>query len=289
MLRTMEEGAPAPFIVGVGRSGTTLLRLMLDAHPDIAIPYETHFLPSVLNRPELTRDEFFQILTRAETWPNLGLKADAFHAALHGIEPFSPAAGLRAFYDLWAQRFGKRRWGDKTPTYRSHMPDIQRLLPEARFIHLIRDGRDVALSYQGLWFGPGDDIDVQARFWRDQIVSTRQTGAKMKHYLEVRYEDLLLDTVNTLSRICRFIDVPYDDRMLDYPKTAEARLSDIIFPFGPPDRAVPELPGFLAIHDLVKTPPNPSRIGRWRHGLSRDQIDVYEEIAGPVLQTMNYA
>lgn len=109
MLSAMKAGAPAPFIVGVGRSGTTLLRLMLDAHPDIAIPYETHFAPSVLDRPELTCDEFFEILTSAATWPNMGLKADEFRAALNGVAPFSPAAGLRTFYGLWAQRYGKHR------------------------------------------------------------------------------------------------------------------------------------------------------------------------------------
>lgn len=289
MLSAMKAGAPAPFIVGVGRSGTTLLRLMLDAHPDIAIPYETHFAPSVLDRPELTCDEFFEILTSAATWPNMGLKADEFRAALNGVAPFSPAAGLRTFYGLWAQRYGKHRWGDKTPTYRAHLPVIERSLPEARFIHLIRDGRDVALSYQGLWFGPGDDIEAQAQFWRDQIAVTRQLGAQVQHYLEVRYEDLLLDTVKTLTRICDFIEIPYDKRMLEYPSTAESCLSDIVKPFGPDDRAVPELPAFLAIHNLVKTPPNPSRIGRWRHGLSAAQINVYEKVAGPALQSLNYA
>ena len=73
------------------------------------------------------------------------------------LQPFSADAGLRAFYAPYAERFSKKIVGDKTPLYILHMSRIQRCLPEARFIHLIRDGRDVALSYRGLWFGPGNE------------------------------------------------------------------------------------------------------------------------------------
>src|SRR5881394_462023 len=148
---------PASFVVGVARSGTTLLRLMLDAHPDLAIPHETHFLPAVLALAgDADRDELFRRVTEFETWPDLGLDAHDYRRAIEGVEPFDLATGVRVFYRLYAARFGKVRWGDKTPPYLGHLAAIERLLPEARFVHLIRDGRDVAVSLEPLWFAPSE-------------------------------------------------------------------------------------------------------------------------------------
>src|SRR4029434_6926754 len=137
----------APFIVGVPRSGTTLLRIMLDAHPQLAIPPETGFLSRLVRLPwlwaaGLGRRRLLTIITRAESWPDFHLDAHALAEALDAVKPFTLADGLRAFYRLYAARFNKSLWGDKTPLYGRHAYSIARLLPEARFIHLIRDGRD---------------------------------------------------------------------------------------------------------------------------------------------------
>src|SRR6266446_4938843 len=104
--------APAPFIVGVGRSGTTLLRLMLDAHPELAIPGETHFLADFvsLDASELTRDRFFRTVTEAQTWPNLALDKAALRESLDEVEPLSAPEATRVFYRLYAGLFGKERW-----------------------------------------------------------------------------------------------------------------------------------------------------------------------------------
>src|SRR5579875_3206048 len=119
---------------------------MLDAHPDLAIPFETHFLPEIaaLSHQAPSPEAVLQVLTAAPTWPNLGIGAEELRLALQRITPFSAADAVRAFYRLYAERFGKTRWGDKTPPYRRQMDVIQALLPEAAFVHLIRDGRDVA-------------------------------------------------------------------------------------------------------------------------------------------------
>ena len=95
-----------PFIVGVGRSGTTLLRLMLDAHPDLCIPPETGFIPAAAGG---SRDQFFKIISQFETWKDFDLAEDEFLAALRCIEPFVLADGVRAFYRLYALRLGKSR------------------------------------------------------------------------------------------------------------------------------------------------------------------------------------
>src|SRR5687767_6473996 len=103
---------PAPFVVGVGRSGTTLLRLMLDAHPEVAIPAETHFLRKVVDRDvDLDKDGFVRTLAEAATWPNMALDTAALQRAVDELDAFTVPDAIRAFYKLYARRFGKWRWG----------------------------------------------------------------------------------------------------------------------------------------------------------------------------------
>lgn len=162
-----EQLPPAPSIVGTGRCGTTLLRLMLDAHPDLAISPETHFIPHVAAaragspNPAVT---FIKAVVGSRTWGDLHLDSQALGEAVRRLEPFTVGEALRLIYRLYAACFGKARWGDKTPIYFSQMSLIHRLLPEARFVHIIRDGRDVALSHSGLWFGPRLEEDP-ATWW----------------------------------------------------------------------------------------------------------------------------
>lgn len=281
--------APAPFIVGVGRSGTTLLRLMLDAHPELAIPSETHFLAYVARHAEqLDRDRLVDTLTRSATWPNMAVDAAALARAVDAVQPFSVAGGIRAFYRLYASQLGKPRWGDKTPPYRSSMLDIERLLPEARFIHVVRDGRDAALSYRGLWFGPGDDIEAQARFWVEQIGRARAQAATLRHYLEVRYEVLVMEPQGELRRIADYLELPFHPSMLEYHRSADARLAEMTQPFSPPGAPPVDLGRFLSIHERVKTAPDPRRIARWRDEMPDADRERYEAIAGPLLAELGY-
>jgi Sulfotransferase family len=282
--------APTQFIVGVGRSGTTLLRMMLDAHPELAIPAETHFLNDVLalDVNDSAKERFFRTVTEAYTWPNFALDRSAFRDALDSIAPFSIPDATRAFYRCYAKRFGKTRWGDKTPSYRASMTGIGRLLPEARFIHIIRDGRDVALSYRGLWFGPGDDVELQARFWVEQIELARAQSSELQHYLEVRYEALVQVTEPTLRTICDYLDLPFQPVMMDYHKSASARLSEIKNPSGPPTQAAHNMARFVEIHDRTKEPPDPGRIGRWRTEMLAEDARRYEMIAGELLHRLGY-
>src|SRR5262245_11393925 len=147
--------APTPFVVGVGRSGTTLLRLMLDAHPQMTIPPETHFVPAVIEacRPAARPESAVEAMTSVRQWGDQGIDAAEMLDRMRALEPLDAAAALRSFYALQAERQGKPRWGDKTPVYVESMDLIGEALPEARFIHLIRDGRDVALSRARRGFG----------------------------------------------------------------------------------------------------------------------------------------
>jgi Sulfotransferase family len=281
---------PAPFIVGVGRSGTTLLRLMLDAHPDLAIPAETHFVPALIKAAEETQDPraALQVLASVQTWPNLGLDLASVDQAFSALDPFSSTGAVRAVFRLYAEGQGKSRWGDKTPTYRAHLSEIARAVPEARFIHIIRDGRDVALSYRGLWFGPGDDIEGQARFWVDQIEHARAQAQHLPCYLELRFEDLVARPEVELERICRFLELPFDRAMLDYPSRARHRLSEYVQTFGPQGSESVPIERFRAIHERTQASPDAARIGRWKVEMSSAELRSYEQIAGPTLRALGY-
>jgi hypothetical protein len=195
---------------------------------------------------------------------------------------------LRAFYRLCAARFGKPRWGDKTPSYLRRMPAIQRLLPEARFVHIIRDGRDAAVSARGLWFGPGHRPGNAAQAWVKGIEQAQRDAASLEHYLEVRYEALVRSPEATLRDVCRFIALPYDGVMLDYHRAAGARLADVVAPFGPNGAADLSPGAFLAVHAKVQEPPDPRRIGRWKAEMKPRDQRRYERIAGPLLRRLGY-
>jgi hypothetical protein len=280
--------APAPFIVGVGRSGTTLLRLMLDAHPKLAIPGETHFLHQLAKLDGVTRAQFVEIVTTSETWENFALDAQDFEAALDRMEVFSLADAIRTFYRLYADRHGKPRWGDKTGFYLRSMTAIQRLLPEAHFIHVIRDGRDNALSRRGLWFGPGDDYAALAQLWVDGIEAARAQAGALAHYSEVRFETLVTDPKATLERICAGLDLSFDPAMLDYHKSAAGRLAEYKRPFGPAGRTPSDLATFMSIHERVQTPLDAARIGRWRSEMKPEDRQRIEAVAGAMLRELGY-
>ena len=106
-------------------------------------------------------------------WPDFHLDADEFAARVRERNPKRLGDGVRVFYEMYAEKIGKPRWGDKTPFYVRKMDVIHRVLPEARFVHLIRDGRAVALSIKDLWFGP-DTIEGCAEFWVARLDEARE-------------------------------------------------------------------------------------------------------------------
>jgi hypothetical protein len=292
---TSLQGPPMPVIIGSPRSGTTLLRLMLDAHPDMAIPPETGFLgraTRLRGSGDRLRERFLHTVTTfgepARVWPDFEIPADMFRSVLEEIAPFTAPAGFRAFYRLYAARFGKARWGDKTPLYCLHMDTIRGVLPEARFIHLIRDGRDAALSLRTMWFSPGWEIETQAAYWRRCVVSARRAGVGRPDYLEVRYEDLIADTRRTLQRICEFIDLPYDEAMERYHLRAHQRLGEHKGRSAPNGTVLLSRDQRLAQQASATRPPDVRAIHTWKHRMSVEECARFRIVAGDLLHDLGY-
>lgn len=197
----MSAARPAPiFVVGCQRSGTTLLRLVLDSHPAIACGPETRFLES---------------MTRivGEDWPRL---------ARYGPDRSDWLAGIADWYggiqDAYAQRRGKLRWADKTPRYALIMDFLDQLFPDAQFIHVIRDPRDVVLSHRTRF---GYVAAVKAvRKWPMYVATAQASGERLgpDRYLELRYEELIADSEKELRRVFDFLGEPWDPIVLEYDR-----------------------------------------------------------------------
>ncbi len=287
---------PAPFVVGVNRSGTTLLRLMLDAHPQLAIPPETHFVPDVIRlsrRDGGTRVRMVRTMTRHPRWGDFGIEARDLRGRVAHVKPAKAGPVVRAFYELYAESQGKQRWGDKTPRYMRAMPRIQRALPEARFIHLIRDGRDVALSQsERALDDDATTIGEAAERWQRRVRTAREHATELAGdrvtYREVRYEDLVRDPETALRGICEYIELPFDPAMLRYYERAADRLTEIDRDLGRDGEAVRSAHERLEGHAMTLKPPSTERIERWREEMAPADVAEFERVAGELLAELGY-
>jgi Sulfotransferase family len=272
---------------------------MLDAHPELSIPPETHFLPRLIKLydggREPNTDELVEAVETHPGWRDFGMDEDELRiafAARAGLgPPADPAGAIRAFFAAYASGHGKRRWGDKTPVYIESIDQIGAALgDQARFVHLIRDGRDVAVSRgaravkRGREATPARD---EAETWKRRIQGAREEAREVDHYLELRYEDLIADPEAVLREVCDFIHLEFDPVMLTYHERASERLSELS---DLPGKGGKVRPGSerVAAHALTSEPPRADRVERWRSELTPEAIADYERVAGDLLDELGY-
>jgi Sulfotransferase family len=289
-LRPDARRDPVPFVVGMNRSGTTLLRMMLDAHPQLTIPPETHFVPALIKacrQRGATPEDALAAMKSAREWGDFGFSDEEMLGRLRATK-LTPGAAVRTFYETYMEQQGKPRWGEKTPTYVQRMPLIQGALPEARFVHVIRDGRDVALSVLDRTVRDLTAADV-ARRWRKKIGKARKDAPKLRNYMELRYEDLILDTEPVLGRVCEFIRLDYDPAMLDYHERSSERLQEMARALPGDGRAQHlSVERRMATHAMATKPPSVDRVARWRTQMSTSERAAFEAVAGDLLDELGY-
>lgn len=285
---------PAPFVVGLTRSGTTLLRMMLDAHPALAVPPETHFVPELIKASKADgadAETMLAAITSNRTWGDFGIEESTMRAALDGVGPGDAGAAVRAFFEIYARGQGKPRWGDKTPAYMLSITRIGRALPEARFIHLIRDGRDVALSQSARAINEQPPPPEQAARWVKRIDKSREQARKLGggRYLEARYEDLVRDPEPVLGRICELIELDYDPVMLTYHARAAERLQEMAGELRGEGTHAKQAAGYRIDNHLPTTrPPDPTKLDKWRREMEPADLAAYNEVAGERLRELGY-
>ena len=294
--RASKRGAaavPAPFVVGVNRSGTTLMRMMLDAHPALTMPPETHFVPELIDvaeSGEATPEAFLATITKQREWGDFGLTEEQLLEAFRSTDPLNAGDALRSFYGLYAERVGKPRCGEKTPIYVKSIRKIHGVLPEARFLHVIRDGRDVALSIRDRAVKE-HPIPKIAERWVRRIGQARRQSKKLPDaaYKEIRYEQLILDTEPVLREVCEFFELDWDDAILDYHQRSAERLEEMKREL-PADgkRTTLSVERRMATHARTTQAPDPSRVSRWREQMDPADRREFESIAGELLEELGY-
>ena len=218
---------PYLFVVGCPRSGTTLLQRMLDGHPQLAVANDTHFIPKAIGQvdpgvdPPMT-PALLQAVREYKRFPRLGLPEAAVDSAAENARTYSQF--VSALYAAFAQMHDKPLGGEKTPDYVRELPRLHALFPWAKIIHLVRDGRDVALSaLEWAREGPGrfelwaaQPVAVCALWWRWQVSTGRQDGANLPRdcYREIQYEDLVSQPEESLRALADFLELPFSPRMV---------------------------------------------------------------------------
>ncbi|GAA3444132.1 sulfotransferase family protein [Planomonospora venezuelensis] len=269
------------FVIGCPRSGTTMLQLMLHAHPRIAIPPETRFMMAAYQRRlrfgDLTsparREQFADWIVnrRQNRFEDLGLDAaEVTEQIVTGPPTLGSALGivLRAY----AARFGKPRWGDKRPSYFKSVDVLLRLFPDAQFVHLIRDGRDCVASLKEMpWYNK--EIYHAISVWAEAIDFARRRAPKLPagSYHELRYENLTAHPEAELARLCAFLGEEYDPAMCEPSRVAGV--------------AVPEHKTWhVNTHREVTT----ARSGSWKARLEPWEASLCETVLAGRLESLGY-
>jgi sulfotransferase family protein len=272
---TATPGGPPLLILGVRRSGTTLLRVMLDRHSQLAVPDESYFVPQLADRHlrHVDPDQFVDDLRRLNTLSEWDVPLEQVRARL--TAGMSIGAAIATVYAVYAEQRGKPRWGDKTPMYMQNLRLLERLFPDALYVHLIRDGRDAATSFLSMphgivtetWMHPRTPADFACQ-WRTEVAAARRLGHRVgPRYLEVRYEDLVADVETVLGRICELARLEYEPAMADYAGNVDVS-------------AKPH-------QQSLKQPPTKG-LRDWRTQMTADDVAAFEHVAGDLLRELAY-
>jgi hypothetical protein len=270
-------------MIGIQRSGSNLLRLMLNQLPDIVAPHPPHIMqrmapliPSYGNLAE--RSNFMLLvddvcrLVEHNPVPWEGVRLDRERVA--GLcREHTLVAVFGAVYDLMAEARKAKSWCCKSLANINFLPEIENYFDNARYIYLFRDGRDVALSFRKAVVGEKHFYHI-AREW----ASTQQMALSMRdrigprRFFSVRYEDLVGDTENTMRSLCRFLGVEYTDSMLDFHRSDEAK------------RAASS----SNLWGNVTSPVMRNNTGKFLTEASEDDVRIFESVAGDVLDALGY-
>ncbi len=273
------------FIVGANRSGTTLLRLILNAHVRIGIPdeliyFDTHLAGVPIERwrsPGLSEERYAAFVRRF-----LDGNAPAVHVLDRPALEQKILAGARDFrrpYRLllrtWADRYGKARWGEKTPGNLFYADVIHDMFPQARFIHVVRDPRAVVHSMGKVDFF-SNDVAFNALAWRKHVTAGRavlERSVPAAQRITVRYEDLVSAPEEAVRTVCTFLEEDYAPAMLRFHEDAGRYMKK------------------EAASDFNRAATRPistSGLQKWKRRLDPETVAVIESLCGAEMRAFGY-
>ncbi|MDH3683347.1 MAG: sulfotransferase [Acidimicrobiia bacterium] len=267
-------------VIGAPRSGTTMFRYMLSAHPRLYVPPESNFIPRFFDddrplSPDRAQQAVKGILEYKVFFRDW---LDPFpdpHDFVSGLADLRPRSILDGLFGTYARQHGAVRWGDKSPIYTSHVEELSRVLPTAQFVHIIRDGRDVALSmmraYQGRRFFYVD-LGFAARSWRRRVTAARRSGSRLgrDRYLELTYEALTSDPEAVLQDVCDFLGEEFAPEMTAPQNVARQHYHS------------------RKIHAATAQPLTTASSRRWLHEMPERDQRLFDALAGDLLAELGY-
>jgi Sulfotransferase family len=274
---------PYVFFVGCPRSGTTLLQRIADAHPALAVTHETRWIPRWYEkRIGIDEDGFITaaLVERVLEHPRFRafkLPPTDVWTAFDATRPQTYAQFVGTLFDHVARSRGKHLAGDKSPDYALHLATLHDLWPEALFVHIIRDGRDVALSMLEWQKGASqfstwraDPLTTVAVWWDWHVRVARETAAAFETslYQQLRYEALVANPEQTCRELCRFLALPFSGDMLRFHEGRMPRNGDP--------------------HAKQVWRPVTTQLRRWRDQMAVDDVAKFEAAAGDLLEELGY-
>jgi len=280
---------PYLFIVGCPRSGTTLLQRIVNAHPQIAITPESHWIPHLYEKPwalspeGLIEHKLVRELGAHPKFARLGISRQELKRleklARNG-QPLTYSRLVTTLLDLYGKAHGKPLVGDKTPDYVRRISTLHGLWPEARFVHVIRDGRDVCLSMRDwpkVHPKPGDfttwkddPVSTAAWWWGINVRLGRDAGRSLTPglYYELRYETLVARPQEQCELLCAFLGVPFNEAMLRFHE-GQTR----------PDPGLEQKRAGLPVTPGLRD---------WQSQMAAEELEQFEAAGGELLDELNY-
>jgi len=284
------QNIPFVFIIGRPRSGTTLLATLLDAHPNIILPFEC---PVILNLyPKYGKIKnwkphqivaFLNDLKQLRKFNHWNIDIEEIRKKIYEygqIENFQTI--IKCVYSCFPSFFRKEKilyLGDKNPIYSLYFKKIFRIFPEARYIHLLRDYRDNILSVKKLDFeAPLTSIIASRWKFANSIVHKMSIKYPTQFYT-IRYENLIENPETEIKNINHFLGIEYQASVLNFHLTIEERIKSM---------NTKDAEMFKKFHSNLLKPINVSKSGVWKTEMSEKDIKLADLIAGKWASRFNY-
>ena len=269
------------FIVGMPRSGTTLMRSMLSVHPNFAVSRETHFFPKWWERYQNTDlnnldnfEAFWQEFSQNKRFPKIVIDPTLVKAKILAADKIDLKTIFNTMMEILAATMNKPRWVEKTPDHYKYLDKILEWYPQAKIIWMLRDPRAVVASTLQRW--PKTPVDVRAKEWSDSIVIFQQKWSENPRVKLIKYEDLVADAGSHMRELCDFLEEEF------YPTMIQERTQNVQQVFLP-DEDPKKGPLRLANRSITSI-----GIDKWRSTLSPEHITTVEQINQDSMSLYNY-